>query len=137
MKKEALQHLMACGQHHVSMAKIHNTAAKETDGPVADFHKSAAAVHTDHAEHCLAMCKKFSSSDVVDTHDDSRGVDSLKVFGMTAAMKDADQLVPSLVRGVMPTDVPPGARLVNRPGGAPLDKSSAVPSEFKHLVETE
>ena len=126
MKKQAVEHLMTCSQHHIAMAKLHGKASKEATGPAAEFHKTASEVHTAQAEHCLEMCKSLSASDSIDTHDDSGGTD-LKAagsFGMLAAKDAADlnKLVPTAARNVMPEDVPAGVRLIGRHGGPPIDR---------------
>ncbi len=133
MKKQAVEHLMTLSQHHAALARLHHTAGERTTGANSEFHKTASELHTAQAEHCLEMCKSLSASDSIDTHDDSRGTD-LKAagsFGMLAA-KDADKLVPSQVRGVLP-DAP---TLVPRHGSTPINKAN-VPEEFRALIETE
>ena len=105
--KETTEHYMKCASNCLSMAKVL---------------KAAAAEHEDHAEFFLSQCK---AADGVDTHDDSEGTE-LKTakndFGMTAA-RDFKSAVPDHVHAVMPSDVPPAARLINRAGGAPFAKT--------------
>ena len=135
MKTQILQHCTTCAAHHVAMGKLHKAAAEDcTDEAALEFHRSAADVHADQAEHYLAMYKALDESAEVDTHDDSEGTNlaaAARAFGMTAA-RDFKAIRPDHVHGVLPT----APTLVSRTGGAPVNKEE-VPAEFQHLIETE
>ena len=129
-KSQILQHCAQCASHHVSMAKLHRTAAADCDGAHAQFHKSAAEVHTSQAEHYLAMCKSLDGETAIDTHSDERGTDSIKLkVGRTddlekfriLGLRDSDELMPTKVHLALP-DVPRSS-LVPRPGSAPIDQT--------------
>jgi hypothetical protein len=142
MKDLLLQHLTKCAALHVGLAKEENTLATESSGATKKAHEAKRELHTDAGEHCVRMCKKLAASNV-DSIDDVRvGTESNRgkggdldgptekaaqpfgmrealgkaapAFGMAAARRDLDKVVPTEVRGAVPSAP---NQMIARPGG--------------------
>jgi hypothetical protein len=153
-----LDHFQKATKLHVALAKAHHAVAAESEGATATFHKAAQEAHTSHAEHCLAMCKALSGATNADRIDDivpgtERGGSdpggptskaafepfgmaaalqkSPAEFGMSAARRGLDKVIPTRVHSVVP-DAP---RLVSRAGGrgieAPADPTDTLDALLK------
>lgn len=127
MKKQITDFLKGAAEHHISMAKAHQTAADgyEADGyePASHelaFHKAAMDSHTTMADACLAACKVLQNADASD-------------FGKFE--RDFSQAMPTGVSLVAP-DTPQHARTVRavpRHGAPPASSVPDVSPEFQKL----
>ena len=140
MKTQLMGHLSECAGHHIAMAKCFGKAAKECDGAAAEAFKTAADLHLAHNEHYVNLAKGLREQFDLE-NDDSTGIQDDVLLDnedtpKAGRARDLNKLVPTMVRGVMPTDVP-GVRLVNRFGGPPVEQATKVDPEFADLVKLE
>lgn len=112
MKQKIQDFLKGVGEHHVAMAKAHQTAADgyEADSVEYVFHKTPLASHTDMADACLPACKTLQTADEGEFE------------------RDFSQLAPTRINGVSPSESP---RTLSRP--APQARQFRCSALFSHL----